>query len=115
MTTTYNIGDLVNVNGTTWRVNSLSTGKGRRSRVGLVNPANPNQSTSFYADVLDKLGTIVPSDNERQYRDLANAIAQQAEALALGKIPTGQRYAQARRLLDNTQTLMTWTTDDRRA
>ncbi|WP_280185413.1 MULTISPECIES: hypothetical protein [Nocardia] len=53
--------------------------------------------------------------NDTMYRSLANAIAQQAEALALGKVPAGQRYAQARRLLDNTQTLMAWTTDDRRA
>ncbi|MEV2222712.1 hypothetical protein AB0E01_22870 [Nocardia vinacea] len=51
---------------------------------------------------------------EEQYCALANAIAQQAEAIALGKIPAGQRYAQARRLLDNANTLMAWTADDRR-
>ena len=54
------------------------------------------------------------SPEDEQYRELANAIAQQAEAIALGKIPAGQCYAQARRLLDNASTLMAWTTDDRR-
>lgn len=53
-----------------------------------------------------------PQDN--QYRSLANAIAQQAEALAQGRIPEGQRYAQMRRLFDNASTLMAWTPDDRR-
>lgn len=54
------------------------------------------------------------SPDDPQYRDLANAIAQQAEALALGRIPAGQRYAQTRRLLDNANTLAAWTEDDRR-
>lgn len=51
--------------------------------------------------------------DDEQIRALANAIAQQAEALALGKIPEGQRYAQARRLLDNAETLTAWTADHR--
>lgn len=55
------------------------------------------------------LDTIAYNDTEAQYRATANAIAQQAEALALGKIPDKQRYAQVRRILDNVNTLMAWT------
>lgn len=53
--------------------------------------------------------------NDPQYRDLANVIARQAEALALGRTPKGQRYGQVRRLLNNIETLAAWTEDDRRA
>lgn len=52
-------------------------------------------------------------DNE-QYRDLAKAIAQQAEALANGAVPPGQRHAQVKRLESNLSTLAAWTPDDRR-
>lgn len=50
----------------------------------------------------------------REYIELANAIAAQATALADGKIPQGQVYAQIRRLQDNVATLAAWTKDDRR-
>lgn len=52
--------------------------------------------------------------NATQYRDLANAIAQQAEAIALGKVPAGQLHAQVCRLVANVDTLAAWTPDDRR-
>ena len=47
-------------------------------------------------------------------RDLANTIAQQAEALALDKIPYGQEYAQVAKLFSNVEMLRAWTPDDRR-
>jgi hypothetical protein len=51
----------------------------------------------------------------KQARDLANTIAAQAQALADGRIPEGQVYAQLARLADNVTTLRTWVGDDRQA
>lgn len=51
---------------------------------------------------------------EQQIRDLATAIVQQAEALAKGRIPEGQRHAHIRRLLGNAECLAEWAPDDRR-
>ena len=50
-----------------------------------------------------------------QAQELAAVIAQQAQALADGKIPDGQIYAQVSRLADNVSTLRAWTGDDRKA
>lgn len=52
--------------------------------------------------------------DDPQYTALANAIAQQAEAIARQQIPSGQRHAQARRLSENVAQLVAWTPDDRR-
>lgn len=51
----------------------------------------------------------------QQHRDLANTIAQQAQAIADDKIPEGQVYAQMARLADNVATLRAWLGDDRQA
>jgi hypothetical protein len=47
-----------------------------------------------------------------QYRDLANTVAAQAEALATGT-HTGPAYAAAQLLRSNVETLVAWTPDDR--
>ena len=52
--------------------------------------------------------------NSPDYRELANAIARQAEALAQGAIPEGQVYAQVHRLKSNVDTLVSWSGDDRK-
>ncbi|WP_280502046.1 hypothetical protein [Nocardia farcinica] len=115
MSDTYSIGDLVRTDSNrVWRVDRLYTGKDGRPAVDLVNPDNPSHGTSLYADVLDRVSTRVDSARDRQYRDLANVIAQQAEAIALGKVPAGQLHAQVRRLASNVDTLAAWTPDDRR-
>jgi hypothetical protein len=67
------------------------------------------------ASEADQPDSAPVDDTEKQYRDQANAIAQQAEALAAGNIPHGRRYAQVHRLFDNISILMAWTEDDRRA
>lgn len=50
---------------------------------------------------------------EKQIQDLAQAISLQAEALADGSVPEGQRWAAAKRLADNVDTLRAWIEDDR--
>lgn len=55
----------------------------------------------------------LPADDP-EYLALANAIAQQADAIARQQIPTGQLHAQARRLQENVLRLVAWTPDDRR-
>lgn len=49
----------------------------------------------------------------RRYHDQAAASSQLAEALATGRIPVGQRYAAAQRLLVQAQALVALTVDDR--
>jgi len=51
---------------------------------------------------------------EVQIREQAQVIASQAQALADGMIPEGQRYAQVARLKENIDTLSAWVPDDRR-
>lgn len=51
---------------------------------------------------------------EEQVRELAQAVAQQAQVLAAGLVPEGQRYAQTRRLASNVDLLSHWVGDDRR-
>jgi hypothetical protein len=46
---------------------------------------------------------------DKQYVELAQTIANQAEALALGKIPADVRYAHVQRLVRNIETLDAWT------
>lgn len=46
---------------------------------------------------------------EAQVRELANAIALQADAIATGKIPAAELHAVAQKLHDNTDTLRAWT------
>jgi hypothetical protein len=53
------------------------------------------------------------SATDAQIRELAGAIAAQAQALADGAIPAGQRYAQVLKLEGNVDTLKHWTLDDR--
>jgi hypothetical protein len=49
--------------------------------------------------------------SEQQIRELAQAIANQAQAIADGKIPEGQQtYAQAALIHNNADRLLTWTT-----
>lgn len=47
-------------------------------------------------------------DNEPQYRELAQAIANQAQALADGKVAPNVRHAQAKLLQSNVETLLAW-------
>ena len=54
------------------------------------------------------------SATDEQIRELAQAVANQAQALADGVIPAGQRYAHVRRLAGNVETLSAWVGDDRR-
>lgn len=49
----------------------------------------------------------------QQIRELAQAISDQAQAIADGKIPAGRLHAQVARLLGNVDTLKAWTPDDR--
>ncbi|WP_305781418.1 hypothetical protein [Nocardia nova] len=49
---------------------------------------------------------------ENQIRELANAIALQAEAIATGRV-VGPRYAAVKRLEGNIETLAEWIGDDR--
>lgn len=51
---------------------------------------------------------------EKQIREQAQAIANQAQALADGKIGAGQRYALVALLKRNVETLEAWVPDDRR-
>jgi hypothetical protein len=48
-----------------------------------------------------------------QIQEQAQAIANQAQAIADGKIPDGQLHAQVARLFDNVVMLRAWTPDDR--
>ena len=51
------------------------------------------------------------SATPEQIREQAQAIANQAQAIADGKIPEGQEtYAQAGLIYNNASTLLTWTT-----
>jgi hypothetical protein len=56
--------------------------------------------------------TEVQSTAGRNYRELAQCIAQQAQSLADGT-HTGPAHAVVRLLLSNTETLKAWTPDDR--
>jgi hypothetical protein len=49
---------------------------------------------------------------DKQYRELAATIADQAQAIADGTL-SGPRYAVASLLLSNAKTLFAWTPDDR--
>jgi hypothetical protein len=49
---------------------------------------------------------------EKQYRELAGTIADQAQAIADGSL-AGPRYAMAQLILRNAQCLVAWTPDDR--
>lgn len=51
-------------------------------------------------------------DDNRQYRELAQAIANQAQALADGTT-VGPRHAQVRKIRANVDMLLAWTEDDR--
>ena len=44
-----------------------------------------------------------------QYQELVETIANQAQAIADGKIPTEQLWAQVCRIADNAETLKAWT------
>jgi hypothetical protein len=50
--------------------------------------------------------------NDKPYRDLAAAIASQAQAIADGTL-TGPRHAMAKLILRNAELLVAWTPDDR--
>lgn len=52
------------------------------------------------------------SATQQQVQELAQAIANQAQALADGQV-IGPVYASVRRLAANVETLKAWTTDDR--
>jgi hypothetical protein len=52
------------------------------------------------------------AENNRQYRELAQAIANQAQALADDGIE-GSRYLQVRKICANVAMLLAWTDDDR--
>jgi hypothetical protein len=52
---------------------------------------------------------------QEQVRELAAAIAAQAQAIAEGSIPEEQQYSQVLRLRGNIETLQAWTPDSRQA
>jgi hypothetical protein len=54
------------------------------------------------------IGDTTMFDNEPQYRELAQAIANQAQALADGKVAPNVRHAQAKLLQSNVETLLAW-------
>jgi hypothetical protein len=60
----YHVGELLTLSsGETWKVDRVYDHDGRPG-VGLVNPANPNHGTAFYADVLDQLVIEAPAPRE---------------------------------------------------
>jgi hypothetical protein len=50
---------------------------------------------------------------EQQIRELAQTIANQAQGLADGSIPTGRKAAHAALIANNLETLQAWIGDDR--
>jgi hypothetical protein len=49
----------------------------------------------------------------KQYMELANTIANQAQAIIQGKIPGPQLYAHVSLMQNNIETLKAWTPDER--
>ncbi|AXK88558.1 hypothetical protein SAMN05421776_12144 [Nocardia farcinica] len=75
----YSVGDLVRINGRTWRVARLGTAQDGRPSVSLVNPDNRHNGTAFYADVLDRIGTRVSDDPTDTDQGMADPTAPETE------------------------------------
>ncbi|NKY60421.1 hypothetical protein [Nocardia flavorosea] len=77
--TTYNIGDLVHADGTTWKVRKTFTSEMDGSpAVSLVDADDPNHGTAFRTSVLDKIGTRIPhpsNDRAAAANRLAHVVA----------------------------------------
>lgn len=90
-------------------------GADRRFGSGLLREVSGSVNCHICLRVIAARNTDVPAPvvSEEQYREQANGIALLADALAAGRIPTGQRRAAISRLRDQIDTLAAWTPDDR--
>ncbi len=59
--TDYNIGDLVHVHDTTWRVRTVYTSNDGTLAVSLVDPDNPNHGTAYRVSLLNDIGVRIPT------------------------------------------------------
>jgi hypothetical protein len=77
-----------------------------------MDPLTDEQASAHRGEVTAQRYARLDGRQESQYRNLAAAIASQAQAIADGTV-TGPRYASVQRLKSNVATLEAWTADDR--